>query len=60
LPALPEPLSTEFYTLDTLIVAKALLGCRLWRKKDDKWHSWRIVETEAYTGNDPACHAYER
>lgn len=58
--ALPEPFIADFYNRDTIIVAKALLGCLLWRKQDNSWRPWRIVETEAYTGNDPACHAYQR
>lgn len=49
----------EFYARDTLIVAKELLGNILCRKVDGCVLKGVIVETEAYTQNDPACHAYK-
>lgn len=53
---LPAP---EFYTQDTLEISKQLLGMYLVRQNEH--HKWigKIVEVEAYIGeNDPACHAF--
>lgn len=47
-----------FYTRETLIVAKALLGNILCRKVVGCILNDAIVETEAYTQDDPASHAY--
>ncbi|MDD3012892.1 MAG: DNA-3-methyladenine glycosylase, partial [Candidatus Gastranaerophilales bacterium] len=49
----------EFYNRNTLEVAKDLLGCRLCRKINGQVFCGTIVETEAYTQNDPACHAFK-
>jgi len=49
----------EFYNRDTLKVAKDLLGYRLCRKIGGQIFCGMIVETEAYTQNDPACHAFK-
>jgi DNA-3-methyladenine glycosylase len=47
-----------FFARDTLIVARELLGQRLVRLLDDQRISGRIVEVEAYIGEeDKACHA---
>jgi DNA-3-methyladenine glycosylase len=46
-----------FYTRHTLGVAKELLGKIFVRKIGKKILSGKIVETEAYLHNDPACHA---
>jgi len=47
-----------FFERDTLSVARALLGQRLVRHLDGQRISGRIVEVEAYVGeNDSACHA---
>ena len=55
---LGDPLPGSFYSHSTLPLAKALLGkylCRRWR---DSLLVGKIVETEAYIGeDDPACHA---
>jgi DNA-3-methyladenine glycosylase len=51
-------LPRDFYLQDTVTVARALLGCVLWRRIDEHLLAARIVETEAYLGaNDAASHA---
>lgn len=49
----------SFYSRNTLDVAKSLLGCILCKKMEtgDVLRGI-IVETEAYTQEDPACHAF--
>jgi DNA-3-methyladenine glycosylase len=53
-----EPLSLDFYRCDTLTVAQELIGKTLVRQVDDTCMLGRIVETEAYLSDDPACHAF--
>lgn len=54
----PRPLGRELYLHDTVTVARALLGCLLWRRLGKDLLAARIVETEAYLGaNDAASHA---
>jgi DNA-3-methyladenine glycosylase len=51
-------LPRDFYLQDTVTVARALLGCVLWRKRRREVLAARLVETEAYLGaNDAASHA---
>jgi DNA-3-methyladenine glycosylase len=51
-------LPRSFYLQDTVSVARALLGCILWRRIGRELLAARIVETEAYLGaNDAASHA---
>src|SRR5829696_4246955 len=51
-------LPRSFYLQDTIIVARSLLGCVLWRRIDRDLMAARIVECEAYLGaNDTASHA---
>lgn len=52
-----RPLPRRFYDRSTLVVAKELLGKIIVRKIGKKVLTGVIVETEAYTANDPACHA---
>jgi DNA-3-methyladenine glycosylase len=55
---MPKKLPRSFYLHDTVTVARALLGCVLWRRLEDQLVAARIVETEAYLGaNDLASHA---
>jgi DNA-3-methyladenine glycosylase len=53
-------LNREFFERDTLVIAKDLLGAVLCRKVDGIVKKGIIVETEAYTQEDPSCHAYRR
>lgn len=54
-------LPKEFYTRDTTIVAKELLGKLFIRIINQNLLSAEIVETEAYLPyDDPACHAAKR
>ncbi len=56
-----EPLPRPFFERETVQVARDLLGHRLLaRDNSGGYRLLRIVETEAYTGDDPACHAYGR
>jgi DNA-3-methyladenine glycosylase len=51
-------LSRQFYTQDTLVVARALIGTRLHHRVAGKTRVGRIVETEAYQGpEDLAAHS---
>jgi len=54
-----KPLPRRFYTRETLIVARELLGKYLVRIIDGELLVGKIVEVEAYRGSDdPASHAY--
>ncbi len=50
----------KFYSRPTLAVAKDLLGCFLNRRLPSGLVlSTEITEVEAYTADDPACHAFK-
>ena len=52
-------LKREFYTRDTLLVAKELLGKHIVRRIGKRFLVGKIVETEAYIGpKDKASHSY--
>lgn len=60
---LPTPLKPAFFNRPTLTVARDLLGARLIRLAPALSAApivCEVVETEAYTADDPACHAYNR
>ena len=54
------PLPRDFYLQDTLDVARRLLNCLLIHDSADGLTIGRVSETEAYTHDDPACHAFTR
>ncbi len=59
MPLKQESLDRDFFTRDTLTVARELLGQRLVRVLDGKRLAGRIVEVEAYVGEgDQASHAH--
>jgi len=54
-----ERLPRQFFDRPTLQVARELLGMRLVRLEDGQRLSGRIIEAEAYRGEeDQGCHAY--
>lgn len=55
---LKNRLDQEFFDRDTLTVAEELLGVLICRQTKSGFMTARIVETEAYLADDPACHAY--
>ncbi|MFN9635276.1 MAG: DNA-3-methyladenine glycosylase [Synechococcaceae cyanobacterium] len=57
----PPPLPATFFHRPAAAVAPELIGCRLVRRRDDGTLLWGvIVETEAYSQEEPACHGHRR
>jgi DNA-3-methyladenine glycosylase len=54
-----RPLPRSFYSRNTVSVAKDLIGKTLVRKINGTTIGGIISETEAYTTNDPASHAFK-
>lgn len=56
-PALPH----AFFCRPAEVVGPELIGCRLVKRQDNGSMLWGVVvETEAYSQDDPACHGYRR
>ena len=50
-----------FFCRPAEVVAPELIGCRLVKRRTDGSPLWGVVvETEAYSQDDPACHGYLR
>ena len=55
----PQPHS--FFCRPAEVVAPDLVGCKLVKRQPDDSLLWGVVvETEAYSQDDPACHGYSR
>ncbi len=56
-----ETILPQWLARSAVAVAPDLVGCWLVRQRPDgTQYRGMIVETEAYTAGDPACHAYRR
>ena len=54
-------LPSEFFCRPAQDVAPELVGCRLVKRQGDGSLLWGVVvETEAYSQDEPACHGYRR
>jgi len=51
-------IESDFFNRNTIDVAKSLLGKVLCRNINGRILRGRVIETEAYTQDDPSCHAY--
>ena len=54
-----KPLDRTYFARPTLDVARDLIGVLLVHERDGERLVGRIVETEAYTGDDPAMHGWK-
>ena len=56
-----QALRQSFFCRPAEVVGPELVGCRLVKRQSDGSLLWGvIVETEAYSQDDPACHGYRR
>ena len=56
-----EPIPAPFFARPAEVVGPELIGCLLVKRQEDGSLLWGvIVETEAYSQDDPACHGYRR
>ncbi|MBG90387.1 MAG: 3-methyladenine DNA glycosylase [Actinobacteria bacterium] len=52
-------LGPDFFQQDSLTVARSLIGKTLVYEQGETVLKGMIIETEAYTEDDPACHTYQ-
>ena len=58
---LSQHLPQAFFARPAEVVAPELIGCRLVKRQDNGSLLWGVVvETEAYSQEEPACHGYRR
>ncbi|MGB1196091.1 MAG: DNA-3-methyladenine glycosylase [Synechococcus sp.] len=51
----------SFFARPAEVVGPDLVGCRLLKRQEDDSLLWGVVvETEAYSQDEPACHGYRR
>ena len=56
-----SPLSKKFFSRPAELVAPDLIGCLLIKRESSRKLIWGvIVETEAYSQEEPACHGYKK
>ena len=56
-----QPLPQSFFARPAELVAPELIGCLLGKRQPPGGLLWGgIVETEAYSQEEPACHGYRR
>ena len=61
MPTLPPALAQAFFARPAELVAPDLMGCLLVKRQEDGSLLWGVVvETEAYSQEEPACHGYRR
>lgn len=59
IPSSWRALDEKFFARSAPLVAEELLGVLLLRRWKDMWIGGPIVETEAYTDDDPASHSFK-